>query len=449
MIRRCATALLVLAACAAVSPAPVRADDRAPAAVLTPAEQKQVERWIRDLDSEEFAKREAATGALRSFGPRALPLLRPAAAGGSEETRARARLLVLVLEAGLDNATPPTGWFTLKGDMGRTGARGPGPLSGPLVRFSRSLAGGRGDPALGPDAPLACADGAIVAVEADRVTVLQADDLSYRWSAGLGSQVLASPVVARGMVFVGTSRGLTALRLEDGKEEWTVAASYGVGAAPLVIGNTLYACLGDEAVVALDPSSGARRWEHRCAAGGASPVLAGGRVVTGLRSAEVLALDAATGMPAWKLPVDGAVAFAPAAVGPSVIVGDGGRRLRCVDAESGSVLWTRSVKGRFLGDGPAVSARAIVFSLDSLEVEAYDPATGRRLWNRWVGTYHLSSPVLAGAVVLFGARTRLVALEAATGDDAWHAELDAEVACPMVADGSVYALAGRRLVSLR
>jgi len=87
--------------------------------------------------------------------------------------------------------------------------------------------------------------------------------------------------------------------------------------------------------------------------------------------------------------------------------------------------------------------------MDSLEVEAYDPATGRRLWNRWVGTFHLSSPVLAGPVVLYGSRNRLVALEAATGDDAWHSDLGAEVACPLVAEGNVYALAGRNLVSLR
>jgi len=447
MVRRLAPILLALLAAVLAVPAPLRAEEKAPAAALTPAEQKQVEGWIRDLDHREFAKREAATDALRSFGARALDLLRAASASGSEETRARARLLVLVLEAGLAEAEPPSGWFTLKGDMGRTNARGPGPLLGPSVRHSRSLGARRAGP--GPDSPLACAEGAVVAVEGDRVTVLRAEDLGYRWSAGLGSAALASPVVARGMVFVGTARGLVAFRLADGKEQWTAAASYGVGASPLVSGNTLYACLGDEAVVALDPATGARRWEHRCAAGRSAPVLAGGRVVTGLRSAEVLALDAATGKPAWTLPVDGAVAFAPAAVGSSVVIGDGGRRLRCIDGESGRVLWTRSVKGRFLGDGPAVTLRAIVFALDTLEVEAYDPATGRRLWNRWVGTLHLSSPSVAGPVVLFGARTRLVALETATGDDVWQADLDAEVACPLVSEGSVYALAGSRLVALR
>jgi outer membrane protein assembly factor BamB len=450
MALRAAPILAALVAASLALPAPVRAGDPPPppaAAELTPAEAKKVDTWIGDLDHRDFLVREAAMAGLRTFGARGLARLREAAKSGSEETRARARLLVLVLEAGAAEVEGPEGWATLKGDMGRTSARGPGPVKGPAVRFSRHVGAGRGG--RGPDAPLACAEGTVVAVEGDRVTALRSEDLSYRWSAGLGSPALSSPVIAGGTVYLGTARGLTALRLEDGKERWTVAAAYGVGAAPLVSGSTLFACLGDEAIVALDPVTGDRRWEHRCPAGRAAPVLAGGRVVTGLRSAEVLALDAATGKPAWRIPVEGAISFAPAAVGSSVIVGDGGRRLRCIDAESGRVLWTRSVKGRFLGDGPAVTLRAIVFALDSLEVEAYDPATGRRLWSRWVGTLHLSSPSLAGPVVLFGSRTRLVALEAATGDDAWQAELEGDVGCPVVADGSVFAMAGQRVVAMR
>jgi outer membrane protein assembly factor BamB len=447
---RFAVAATLLAVLALAVPGSLRADEGAAAAdALAPADRRKVEAWISDLDHSEFRRREEATAALRSFGAAALPLLRAAAENGSEETRARARLLVLVLEAGSGAGEPPAGWATLKGDMGRTGARGDGPVRGPAVRHARMVAGLRRPGARGPDAPLACAEGLVVALEGDRVTALAVEDLSFRWTAGLGAAALSSPVVSGGRVFVGTTKGLVALRSRDGQPAWAVAAAYGVGAAPLALGNTLYACLGDEAVVALDPETGERRWEHRCAAGSAAPVLAGGRVVAGLASAEVIALDAATGKRAWTLPVDGGVSFAPAAVGPSVIVGDGGRRLRCVDAASGRVLWTRSVPGRFLGDGPAVSARAIVFSLDSLALEAYDPATGRRLWSRWAGTFHLSSPALAGPVVLYGSRTRLVALDAASGDDAWEAELDAEVSCPLVADGTVFAMAGARVVSLR
>jgi outer membrane protein assembly factor BamB len=427
------------------TPGSSAADDAPP--TLEPRVREQVEGWIRDLDASDFAKREKATQALRDFGVRGLPLLREAVASSSEERRARARLLVLVLEAGLEGAEEGDGWNTLKGDPGRTSARGAGPKGAPKVVETRTVAASAGGRPL--DAPLALGGGVLVAAVGDRVTAWKEDGLASLWSVGPGGRVLAAPVIGRGLVFVGTTRGLAALRLEDGGVAWRVNAAYGVGAAPLASGDTVFACLGDEAVAALDPATGNRRWEHRCPAGSAAPVAAGGRVIVGLRSGELLALDAGTGRPAWRLPLDGPLSFSPAAVGGSVLVGDGGRRLRCVDAETGRVLWNRSVKGSFAGDGPAVSPRAVVFALDSMEVEAYDPATGRRLWNRWAGTVHLSSPAVAGRLVLFGSRTRLVAVDAVSGDDLWRADLDAEVACPLVSGSRVYALAGGTLVALQ
>ena len=456
-MRAAALVVLVGLGLLAAAPSSSAGDGKGPAAApaasapLTEKELAKVEGWIRDLEHHEYLRRTAATEALRGFGVRGLPLLREAAASRSEETRARARLLVTVMEAGL-GVVDESGddWLTLKGDMGRTSARGEPPASaGPQVRMTRSIGAALADGSTPPDAPIAAAEGALVVAAGDRITAFGSADLSHRWTVGLGAQVIASPVVSRGRVFVGTSRGLTALDLRTSREVWTVDAAYGVGAAPLVSGDTLYACIGDEALVALDPSTGEKRWEFRCPAGSSSPVVAGGRVVVGTKGAEVVALDAATGKPAWRLPVDGMVSFAPAVVGDSVIVGDGGRRLRCVDAETGLVLWTKSVRGRFAGDGPAVGRSAIVVALDSMEVEAFDPSTGARLWSRWMGTLHLSSPALAGGLVIFGSRSTLVAIHAATGDDAWDLDLEGRVSCPVVADRTVFVLAGKRILSIR
>ncbi len=437
----------LLAAVAVALLALVAAGARAGDGDLTPQETKTLRAWIEDLGHREAPRREAAMDALRGFGARALPLLREAREGRSEELRARARLLVQTLEAAEASPTADAAdWFTLKGDMGRTGARGAAPAR-VEIRAVREL-GARGDrPPL--DAPLAASGDLVLAVRDDRLTALQAGDLAHRWEVSLGSPIISSPVAAGGRVYVGTARGLTAIDLETRREVWTVAAAYGVGAAPLAAGNTLYACLGMEGVVAVDPENGSRRWVHRCAAGRSAPVVAGGRVIVGTEAGEVLGLDPATGVRRWALTVDGRMAFAPAALGSSVIVGDGGRRLRCIDAETGRVLWTRSVEGDFHGDGPAVSPVAVVVSTTRHEVEAYDPASGRRLWRRWVGTLHISSPVLAGSVVLFGARTRLVAVLAESGDDLWEIDLDGEVACPLVSGGTAYAVAGGRVVALR
>lgn len=446
---------LVLAlALGSAAPGLSAAEGGKPAAPAKPAppseeEAKSLDRWIAELDHRDPERREAATESLRGFGPRALPALRARLEDPSEERRARVRLLVQVLEA--HEAGVPEGstdWITLKGDMGRTGARGEAPGRRARVVAHKVLSL-RDDPEHRLDAPLAVQADLLVVARGDRLTALSSTDLAFRWEVGLGARILASPVIAGDLVYVGTARGLVALRLDNHREAWTLQAAYGVGAAPLAAGNTLYACMAAEALVAVDARTGAIRWQHRCDAGSSAPVLAGGRVILGTRGGEVLAVDAASGKPAWTVKVDGMMSFAPAAAGSSVLVGDGGRRLRCIDAETGRVLWTRSVEGRFMGEGPAMSARAIVFTTTKPAVEAYDPSTGRRLWRRWMGTVHLSSPVLAGDLVLVGSRDRLKVLELDSGDDVWEISLGGDVTCPLVAGGMAYALAGDEVVAIR
>ncbi len=115
----------------------------------------------------------------------------------------------------------------------------------------------------------------------------------------------------------------------------------------------------------------------------------------------------------------------------------------------GRVLWKKSISGHFKGDGPALSKRALVFTTQNRVIQAYEPSTGRRLWSRNMGTTHLSSPAIAGRFALFGSRTKLIVVEASTGDDVWELDLDGEVASPLVANESVYALAGGKLVAVR
>src|SRR5688572_14629917 len=106
--------------------APARAGDPPAAEGISPADRKKIAAWIDDLDHAEYPRREAATKALRDFGGRALPFLEEAEPAATEEARTRIRLLALVLRAGLETESGD-GWYTLKGDPGRTGARGDAP----------------------------------------------------------------------------------------------------------------------------------------------------------------------------------------------------------------------------------------------------------------------------------------------------------------------------------
>lgn len=64
------------------------------ASALPPPSTVESHRLIRELGSEDYYKREAASKSLRSLGKRALPALRVASASTDAEVRKRARLLV-------------------------------------------------------------------------------------------------------------------------------------------------------------------------------------------------------------------------------------------------------------------------------------------------------------------------------------------------------------------
>ncbi|MHC4821021.1 MAG: hypothetical protein ACYTDX_04805, partial [Planctomycetota bacterium] len=179
---------LTAALCLSAAPAPgvAKEDGKAP---LTRAEEKKLEAWIRALDDEEFAAREGAQESLRAFGSRALHALREAKDSRSEEVRARVRLLITVLEASLDpEIDTDSNWITLKGDMGRTGARGAAPMGRIAVKARNAVGAGR-DARL--DAPMALYDGTLVVAREDRVIGMDATDLKHKWAVGLGAKIMA------------------------------------------------------------------------------------------------------------------------------------------------------------------------------------------------------------------------------------------------------------------
>ncbi len=108
--RRVAPGLLIVVWACAQGGSAVASRPAAPARLLRlPAAQDdstQIDRLIKQLGSEQFAEREAASRELAAYGESALPALRRAAAGsGDAEVRRRARELVRTIVARLLN--PP------------------------------------------------------------------------------------------------------------------------------------------------------------------------------------------------------------------------------------------------------------------------------------------------------------------------------------------------------
>lgn len=313
-------------------------------------------------------------------------------------------------EAALDALPADATWGMAGGDPGRTrstAASGPAADVGLTWRFDAG------------DGPV---DGAVVAdgrlyVAGDALYALDPVAETVEWEHREERPALAAgpPVVAReaGLVVVGTAGGLAAVDAESGDERWR----YGTGTLrpEVVAGGTVYA-LGVDGLHAVDAASGDRRFVD----GAARKLLgvADGRAVV---APPLRALDAAEGTGLWSLDLDPSldVETGPGAVvdGAVYLVAyDGGddRLVHAVDAADGTRRW------RYRAD-----------DLENFQAPAY--ADGRVV----LGSYHTE---VGGA--------HLHALEAATGEGLWLADVGCDVEAPAVAGDVVY-LAARNTLQAR
>lgn len=193
------------------------------------------------------------------------------------------------------------------------------------------------------------------------------------------------------------------------------------------------------------------RW--RFAADGpvvAAPVVAGGLTYATTVDGHLYAFDSESGDPAWDVALGGNRG-APAVVDGTVHVGahwDGEARLVALDADSGTLEWDLAAGGERYRAPTVVDGWLFVESHPD-GLLALDTASGERRWRADLPGHLAGTPALDGRT-LFVARNRVggpdgdpvsavVALDSTTGEQRWAVELRTEIRhAPAVVDGTVY-----------
>ncbi|MBI4600534.1 MAG: PQQ-binding-like beta-propeller repeat protein [Planctomycetes bacterium] len=149
----------------------------------------------------------------------------------------------------------------------------------------------------------------------------------------------------------------------------------------------------------------------------------------------------------WRVRVPGSRPLAtPAVASGRVFLGGGfgSHELHAFDAASGTLAWRLCTKD----DGPTAAAifgDRVVFNTESCTVYVADAATGRVLWESWLGDPLMAQPAVQGSTVFMAHPDEegvhwLAAFDLESGERLWRTELIADViSAPVVAEGSVYA----------
>jgi len=145
------------------------------------------------------------------------------------------------------------------------------------------------------------------------------------WTYTIGDQILSSPSVAYGKVFIASlNRGVYALDEATGNFIWKYETSGIIfGSSPAVAYGKVFIGSGDGKIYALDATTGSLIWTHTTgdAITGSSPAVADGKVFIGSEDGKIYALDQKTGSLIWSYTTGDKVFSSPAVANGKVFIG--------------------------------------------------------------------------------------------------------------------------------
>lgn len=327
-------------------------------------------------------------------------------------------------------------WPTFKGGPDRAGvSAGRLPQAPTLLWQTGSSADG------GVLASPVVAQGVVVFASLDkRVYAVDAASGLQRWTWDAGALLLGAPAVAGSAVLVPVSDGrLVSLDLANGTERWTARLNGTMSGSPLVYRDHVIVATEDGNVASLDLRDGSAAWNRSLPPLLAlvSPALAAGRVVVGDAGGTVWALHVLTGGVLWKADVGGAVTSTPAAGDGLVFVT--GMGVKALDGQTGRVLWARD-EGGAVRSSPAYHAGVLVVGGgEQPGIAGVNAQTGQRMWFVPTRLFVRSAPVIAVDQALASADDgSLFAVSLRNGSLLWTVDAGERVhGSPALANGVV------------
>jgi eukaryotic-like serine/threonine-protein kinase len=261
---------------------------------------------------------------------------------------------------------------------------------------------------------------------------VNAADRAALWRFPTGRDIESSPVVADGVVYVGSDDGyLYAIEAHTGQLKWKFSAGARVMSDPAVANGVIYftgqvqtSPAGVDHVdfaghiYALDSANGELKWTFKPPGDMQTPVVADGMVYS--------------------------VRASDAAIGPAVVY--------ALDGRSGKVIWQQSPEPLLSTLSVPVVANGYLYTGSDRTGTLYalDARTGKQSW-AFGRTPQALSPSVVGSIVYFGSPDNtLYALDGASGQLQWKLATPSEAWAPPVFDGkTLYVATERQVFALR
>jgi len=189
-----------------------------------------------------------------------------------------------------------------------------------------------------------------------------------------------------------TSGEVKVLDLKKGKVRWTCSTGAKIYSTPAIDNKRVVAASADGIVRALDLRSGRVLWSFDSGQPMvASPVTGGGKVFIAGSSGKCYALDAASGRLLWSNSlIDGFVETIPVIYKGMLIFGTWNNRLYAIDTETGVIkwVWNNGYTNRMLSPAacvPVATGNRVFVVAPDRKMACLDALTGEVIWHSDLG----------------------------------------------------------------
>ncbi|MBM7618235.1 subtilisin family serine protease/outer membrane protein assembly factor BamB/putative cell wall-binding protein [Bacillus tianshenii] len=269
---------------------------------------------------------------------------------------------------------------------------------------------------------------------------VDAEKLVPSWFYESSGQVLfSSPVIAEGKVVFTTDRGyVEVVDQRTGEELWSIRTGNTNRSTPTVVDGIVYVAGGsDSKIYAIDLESGMTKWTAKVdfPAIYEAPIYHDGILyITSYMEADAktVALDAETGEKVWEKAI-GDGSFFGGAIGEGLLyVGTyESKDLTALSLADGSEQWKVTLEKEGFASSPVyvdgvVYAVSVNFNNQSGTLNAFDAATGNKLWSAAdIGDTQAGAPIVYDDLVIIGSSVKPVikAFNKTSGELVWETDI--------------------------
>jgi outer membrane protein assembly factor BamB len=196
------------------------------------------------------------------------------------------------------------------------------------------------------------------------VKALSLKNGSVKWSFATGAKIYSTPAIDGEKVIVVSADGMVrALRLKNGKQVWSFDSGQPVVASPAISEGRVFVAGSSGSCNALDIKTGSLIWNNNKIDGFVEtiPLVYNGMVIFGTWNNRLYALDAVTGETRWvwyngySNRMLSPAACVPQEAANRIFVVAPDRKMACLDADSGKLIWHSDLGGAAVRESMGIS----------------------------------------------------------------------------------------------